>query len=123
VLSAGYYDAYYRKAQKIRTLLRRDFETAFESCDVLLTPTTPEPAFKIGAKAADPLTMYLSDVYTVSANLAGLPGVSLPCGLTDGLPVGLQILGPPLADAAILGAADAFQRMTDHHEKRPETLL
>ncbi len=124
VLSAGYYDAYYRRAQKLRTLLRRDFEAAFESCDVLVTPTTPEPAFRLGERADDPLTMYLSDVYTVSANLAGLPGVSIPCGLAGGglaagLPVGLQVLGPPLADAAVLEVADAYQRLTDHHQARP----
>ncbi len=118
VLSAGYYDAYYKKAQQVRTLLRRDFERAFEGCDVLLTPTAPEPAFRIGEKA-DPLSMYLSDVYTVSANLAGLPGLSMPCGLADGLPVGVQILGPPLADARVLRTAHAYQRLTDHHEATP----
>ncbi len=122
VLSAGYYDAYYRKAQRIRTLLRNDFERAFQECDVMLTPTTPEPAFRIGEKSDDPLTMYLSDIYTVSANLAGLPGVSVPCGLASGLPVGLQVLGPPLADDRVLQVADAFQRLTDHHEQRPEDI-
>ncbi|MCP3983708.1 MAG: Asp-tRNA(Asn)/Glu-tRNA(Gln) amidotransferase subunit GatA [bacterium] len=122
VLSAGYYDAYYRKAQKIRTLLRRDFEAAFAGCDVLLTPTTPETAFRLGEKTEDPLTMYLSDIYTVSANLAGLPGVSLPCGLAEGLPVGLQVLGPPMEDATVLRVADAYQRLTDHHLARPEKL-
>jgi aspartyl-tRNA(Asn)/glutamyl-tRNA(Gln) amidotransferase subunit A len=119
VLSAGYYDAYYRKAQQVRTLLRRDFETAFEGCDVIATPTAPETAFRIGEKASDPLTMYLSDVYTVSANLAGLPGVSLPCGFAEGLPVGLQLLGRPLDDATPLRIADAYQRRTDHHRQRP----
>jgi aspartyl-tRNA(Asn)/glutamyl-tRNA(Gln) amidotransferase subunit A len=118
-LSAGYYDAYYRKAQQVRTLLRQDFETAFEACDVIATPTTPESAFKIGEKAADPLSMYLADVFTVTANLAGLPGVSVPCGRDQGLPVGLQILGPPLADAHVLKVADAYQRRTNHHEARP----
>lgn len=119
VLSAGYYDAYYRKAQQARTLLRRDFETAFGGCDVIATPTAPETAFRIGEKASDPLTMYLSDVYTVSANLAGLPGVSLPCGFAGGLPVGLQLLGRPLDDATPLRVADAYQRRTEHHRRRP----
>ena len=120
VLSAGYYDAYYRKAQKIRTLLRRDFDAAFARCDVLLTPTAPETAFRLGEKTEDPLTMYLSDIYTVSANLAGLPGVSVCCGRVAGLPVGLQILGRPLEDATVLRVADAYQRLTEHHLARPE---
>ncbi|MBW2243967.1 MAG: Asp-tRNA(Asn)/Glu-tRNA(Gln) amidotransferase subunit GatA [Deltaproteobacteria bacterium] len=122
VLSAGYYEAYYRKAQKIRTLLRRDFDAAFAGCDVLLTPTTPETAFRLGEKTEDPLTMYLSDIYTVSANLAGLPGVSLPCGLAEGLPVGLQVLGRPMEDATVLRVADAYQRLADHHLARPGDL-
>jgi aspartyl-tRNA(Asn)/glutamyl-tRNA(Gln) amidotransferase subunit A len=119
VLSAGYYDAYYRKAQQVRTLLRRDFEAAFAGCDAIVMPTTPETAFRIGEKASDPLAMYLSDVFTVSANLAGLPGVSTPCGLDAGLPVGLQILGRPLEDATVLRIADAYQRRTPHHLARP----
>ena len=119
VLSAGYYDAYYKKAQQVRTLLRRDFEAAFESCDAIVLPTTPETAFRLGEKANDPLALYLSDVFTVSANLAGLPGVSIPCGLDAGLPVGFQILGRPLEDATVLRIADAFQRRTDHHRARP----
>jgi len=119
VLSAGYYDAYYRKAQQVRTLLRLDFEEAFSECDVLVTPTTPEIAFRIGEKTSDPLTMYLSDVFTVSANLAGLPGVSIPCGFAHRMPVGLQILGRPLEDAMPLRVADAFQRRTDFHLQRP----
>jgi aspartyl-tRNA(Asn)/glutamyl-tRNA(Gln) amidotransferase subunit A len=119
VLSAGYYDAYYRKAQKVRTRLRRDFERAFEGCDILATPTAPEPAFPLGERAADPLRMYLSDVYTVSANLAGLPGISLPCGFVEGLPAGLQLLGRPLEDAAVLRVAEAYQRRTDHHLQAP----
>ncbi len=110
VLSAGYYDAYYRKAQQVRTLLRRDFDAAFRSCDVIATPTAPETAFPIGARTADPLRMYLSDVYTVSANLAGLPGISLPCGLAGGLPAGLQLLAPPLEEAMLLRVADAYER-------------
>jgi aspartyl-tRNA(Asn)/glutamyl-tRNA(Gln) amidotransferase subunit A len=119
VLSAGYYDAYYRKAQQVRTLLRRDFEAAFERCDAIVLPTTPETAFRIGEKSSDPLALYLSDVFTVSANLAGLPGVSIPCGLDAGLPVGFQILGRPLEDATVLRIADAYQRRTEHHRARP----
>ena len=119
VLSAGYYDAYYRKAQQVRTLLRRDFEEAFRECDVIVTPTSPEVAFRIGEKTDDPLKMYLSDIYTVSANLAGIPGISVPCGQVRGLPVGLQFLGPLLDEATPLRLADAFQRQTDHHLQRP----
>ena len=120
VLSAGYYDAYYRKAQQVRTLLRRDFDEAFAGCDVIATPTSPETAFVLGEKSSDPLKMYLSDVYTVTAPLAGIPGISLPCGDAEGLPVGLQLLGPPLGEASILRVADAYQRVTDYHERRPE---
>lgn len=94
VLSSGYYDAYYVPAQKVRTLIRRDFETAFASCDVIATPTTPSPAFKLGEKTANPLEMYLADVFTVPANLAGVPGISVPCGFSNGLPVGFQFVGP-----------------------------
>ena len=119
VLSAGYYDAYYRKAQQVRTLLRDDFERAFQDCDVIATPTTPEVAFLLGAKIDDPLNMYLSDVYTVSANLAGLPGVSIPCGKVRELPVGLQLLAAPLSEAKLLRVADAYQRGTEHHRARP----
>jgi aspartyl-tRNA(Asn)/glutamyl-tRNA(Gln) amidotransferase subunit A len=120
VLSAGYYDAYYRKAQQVRSLLRRDFEQAFETCDALLTPTAPETAFALGERTADPLRMYLSDVFTVSINLAGVPAISLPCGLVGGLPVGLQLIGRAADDATPLRLADAFQRRTDHHRRRPE---
>jgi aspartyl-tRNA(Asn)/glutamyl-tRNA(Gln) amidotransferase subunit A len=120
VLSAGYYDAYYRKAMQVRTLLRRDFDEAFRGCDVIATPTAPEVAFRIGEKTSDPLKMYLSDVYTVSANLAGIPGVSLPCGFADGLPVGLQLLGRALDEATLLRVADAYQRRTDWHARHPE---
>jgi aspartyl-tRNA(Asn)/glutamyl-tRNA(Gln) amidotransferase subunit A len=122
VLSAGYYDAYYRKAQQVRTLLRGDFERAFAACDVIVTPTSPEVAFELGAKTADPLSMYLSDIYTVSANLAGIPGLSIPCGSVRGLPVGLQLLGPALGEAVLLRVADAFERRTSHHARRPEVL-
>ncbi|MFO0691320.1 MAG: Asp-tRNA(Asn)/Glu-tRNA(Gln) amidotransferase subunit GatA [Myxococcota bacterium] len=119
VLSAGYYDAYYGKAQRVRTLIRRDFEAAFGRCDVILTPTAPETAFRLGEKSGDPLAMYLSDVYTVSANLAGLPAISLPCGLADGLPVGLQLLGKPFDEATLLRVGDAFERATPHHRLAP----
>jgi aspartyl-tRNA(Asn)/glutamyl-tRNA(Gln) amidotransferase subunit A len=122
VLSAGYYDAYYRKAQQVRTLVRRDFEAAFRGCDVIATPTCPEVAFEIGAKAGDPVRMYLSDVYTVSANLAGLPGASVPCGSSCGLPIGLQLLAPPLDEATLFRVADAYQRRTEHHRAQPPEL-
>jgi aspartyl-tRNA(Asn)/glutamyl-tRNA(Gln) amidotransferase subunit A len=124
VLSAGYYDAYYKKAQRVRTLLRRDFERAFAACDLIAMPTSPEVAFRFDAKA-DPLSEYLGDVFTVPANLAGLPAISLPCGTAPPesagpeLPVGLQLLGRPLEDATVLRAADAYQRLTDHHTRRP----
>jgi aspartyl-tRNA(Asn)/glutamyl-tRNA(Gln) amidotransferase subunit A len=108
-LSAGYYDAYYGQAQKVRTLIIRDFERAFADFDVLLTPTSPTTAFRIGEKASDPVGMYLSDVYTIPANLAGIPGLSVPCGLVDGLPVGLQILGPHWGEAAVLRAGHALE--------------
>ncbi len=119
VLSAGYYDAYYRRAQQVRTLLRRDFDAAFERCDLIATPTTPELAFPLGEKSGDPVTMYLSDIYTVTANLVGAPGISIPCAPVDGMPVGLQLLGRRLDEATLLRAADAFQRRTDFHEQRP----
>ncbi len=111
VLSSGYYDAYYLKAQKVRSLIRKDFQEAFAQCDAILTPTSPTPAFKIGEKTADPLEMYLADVYTISLNLAGLPGVSVPCGLTDsGLPAGLQIIGKPFDEATVLRVAHAYEQ-------------
>jgi aspartyl-tRNA(Asn)/glutamyl-tRNA(Gln) amidotransferase subunit A len=119
-LSTGYYDAYYKKAQQVRTLIRRDFAAAFAECDALLTPTTPAPAFELGAKVDDPLQMYLADIFTVSCNLAGLPGLSLPCGFTaKGLPIGLQILGAPFAEPTVLRAARAYEREHSWHEKRP----
>ncbi len=123
VLSAGYYDAYYKKAQQVRTMLRGDFDQAFEECDVIATPTSPEVAFRLGEKAEDPVSMYLSDVYTVSANLAGIPGASLPCGQVDGLPVGLQLLGRALDEETVLRVADAYQRETDHHLARPPEVV
>jgi aspartyl-tRNA(Asn)/glutamyl-tRNA(Gln) amidotransferase subunit A len=120
VLSAGYYDAYYRKAMQVRTLLRRDFEEAFRGCDLVATPTAPEVAFRIGEKTADPLKMYLSDIYTVSANLVGIPGLSVPCGFEGGLPVGLQLLGRAQDEATLLRVADAYQRRTAWHEQHPD---
>jgi aspartyl-tRNA(Asn)/glutamyl-tRNA(Gln) amidotransferase subunit A len=119
VLSAGYYDAYYRKAQQVRTLLRRDFEEALGGCDVIATPTCPETAFRLGEKTDDPLRMYLSDVYTVSAPLAGIPGISIPCGQAHGMPVGLQLLGRVLDETTLFRVADAYQRRTDHHLQQP----
>ncbi|HTV94414.1 MAG TPA: Asp-tRNA(Asn)/Glu-tRNA(Gln) amidotransferase subunit GatA [Steroidobacteraceae bacterium] len=119
VLSAGYFDAYYLKAQKVRRLITDDFRAAFEQVDLLAGPTTPTPAFAIGAKVDDPVTMYLNDIYTIGANLAGLPGVSAPCGFVDGLPVGLQLIGPHFSEAKLLCAAHRFQRATDWHTRRP----
>jgi len=114
VLSAGYYDAYYSRAQKLRTLIKRDFERAFETCDVLLTPSTPGPAFAVGAKTSDPLEMYLQDVFTVTVNLAGLPGISVPAGLTaNGLPLGLQLIGKAFDEATLLRAAAAVETAAD----------
>lgn len=111
VLSSGYYDAYYLKAQKVRSLIRKDFMDAFEKCDVILTPTSPTPAFKIGEKAANPLEMYLSDIYTISVNLAGIPGLSMPCGLVgSGLPAGLQIMAKPFDEEAILRVAYTYEQ-------------
>jgi len=110
VLSAGYYDAYYARAQKLRSLIKQDFEQAFEVCDVLLTPATPGPAFGVGAKTADPVEMYLQDVFTVTVNLAGLPGISVPAGLTaNGLPLGLQLIGKAFDEATMLRAAQAVE--------------
>jgi len=120
VLSAGYYDAYYLKAQKVRSLINADFRQAFAQVDVLMGPTTPTPAFGIGEKVDDPVTMYLNDIYTIGANLAGLPAVSVPCGLVDGLPVGLQIIGPHFAESRLLSAAHAYQRETDWHRRAPQ---
>jgi aspartyl-tRNA(Asn)/glutamyl-tRNA(Gln) amidotransferase subunit A len=122
-LSAGYYDAYYRKAQQVRTLVGRDFEQAFERYDALVAPTTPTTAFPIGERSGDPLQMYLSDVYTVPANIAGICAVSLPAGFSDGLPVGMQIIGKPLDEAGILRVADAFQRVTSYHTDTPRLSL
>jgi aspartyl-tRNA(Asn)/glutamyl-tRNA(Gln) amidotransferase subunit A len=123
VLSAGYYDAYYLKAQQVRTLIRRDYEQAFERVDAVAMPTTPTPAFKIGERADDPLQMYLGDVFTVSANLAGLPAISIPCGFTaGGLPIGMQLTGRMFDEATILRIADAHERDTDWWKKDPGVL-
>jgi aspartyl-tRNA(Asn)/glutamyl-tRNA(Gln) amidotransferase subunit A len=119
VLSSGYHDAYYVKAQKVRTLIRGDFDSAFRTCDVLATPTTTSPAFRFGEKANDPLQMYLEDIFTVPANLAGVPGISVPCGMVAGLPIGLQLLGRPFDEATLLRTAAAFERTTDHRRTPP----
>ena len=121
VLSRGYYDAYYLRAQKVRTLIRQDFLRAFEQVDALVTPTTPGPAFKLGEKASDPLQMYLEDIFTLSCNLAGLCGISLPCGFTrqPRLPIGLQLLGPPLGEATLLRIAHAYEQATPWHRQAP----
>lgn len=117
-LSSGYYDAYYLKAQKVRTLIKQDFLKAFEKVDVLVSPTTPTPAFKLGERE-DPLSMYLCDLMTIPVNLAGLPGLSLPCGFADGLPIGLQIVGNALQESKVLRVAYAYEQSTDWHKRRP----
>jgi aspartyl-tRNA(Asn)/glutamyl-tRNA(Gln) amidotransferase subunit A len=119
VLSHGYYDAYYLKAQKIRRLIAADFAAAFKECDVIMGPTAPSVAFQFGAKSADPVQMYLSDIYTIAVNLAGLPGMSIPCGFDKNLPVGLQIVGPWFGEAKMLNVAHRFQQATDWHRRAP----
>jgi aspartyl-tRNA(Asn)/glutamyl-tRNA(Gln) amidotransferase subunit A len=120
-LSAGYYDAYYLKALKVRRLIRNDFDEAFRTVDVIATPVAPTPAFKIGELIDDPLAMYLSDIYTISANLAGLPGISIPAGFSSqNLPIGLQLLAEPFAEERLLRAARMFERETDWHRRRPK---
>jgi aspartyl-tRNA(Asn)/glutamyl-tRNA(Gln) amidotransferase subunit A len=120
VLSSGYYDAYYLRAQKVRTLIRRDFLEAYKEVDAIVTPTSPTPAFKKGEKAADPLAMYLNDIYTIGVNLAGLPGISLPCGFTrKGLPIGLQVIGQPFRETELLAIAASYEGRTDWHSRRP----
>ena len=119
-LSAGYYDAYYLKALKVRTLIARDFARAFEKCDVIAGPTTPTPAFRIGEKADNPLEMYLSDIYTISVNLAGIAGISLPCGFTRAdLPVGLQLIAPAFEEGRLFSAAHAYEQATEWHRRKP----
>ncbi len=120
VLSAGYYDAYYLKAQKVRQLISQDFKTAFDKVDVIAGPTAPTPAFGIGEKTDDPITMYLNDIYTIGANLAGLPGISIPCGFSSDLPVGLQLVGPHFAEASVLQCAHQYQQITDWHRQCPK---
>ena len=119
VLSAGYYDAFYIKAQKVRRLIANEFEQAFTQVDVLMGPTTPTAAFELGSKTADPITMYLNDIYTIGANLAGLPAMSIPCGFSQDLPLGLQLIGRHFAEGRLLSAAHAYQRETDWHTRVP----
>ena len=119
VLSHGYYDAYYLQAQRIRRLIANDFVEAFKSCDIIMGPTSPSTAFRLGEKAADPVQMYLSDIYTIAVNLAGLPGMSVPCGLVGGLPVGLQLIGNYFDEARLLNVAHRYQQATDWHQRRP----
>jgi aspartyl-tRNA(Asn)/glutamyl-tRNA(Gln) amidotransferase subunit A len=120
-LSAGYYDAYYLKALKVRRLIRQDYDHAFKEVDLIIGPTTPTAAFKIGEKASDPLSLYLEDLYTVTANLAGIGGISIPCGFTkSGLPIGVQLQAPALEECRLLRAASMFQQATDWHERRPK---
>jgi aspartyl-tRNA(Asn)/glutamyl-tRNA(Gln) amidotransferase subunit A len=120
-LSSGYYDAYYKKASQVRTLIMEDFKKAFDICDVIVSPVAPTPAFKIGEKSDDPLTMYLSDIFTLSANLAGIPGMSVPCGFSKGgLPVGLQIMGKHFSEGVLLKTAYNFEQATDFHKRKPE---
>jgi aspartyl-tRNA(Asn)/glutamyl-tRNA(Gln) amidotransferase subunit A len=122
-LSSGYYDAYYLRAQKVRELIRQDFAKAFEKVDALISPTSPVPAFKFGERTADPLQMYLADIFTSPANLAGICGISVPCGFADAggqrLPIGLQLLGKALDEARILQIAHAYEQTTDWHKARP----
>ncbi|MBB6672654.1 Asp-tRNA(Asn)/Glu-tRNA(Gln) amidotransferase subunit GatA [Cohnella nanjingensis] len=118
-LSSGYYDAYYKKAQQVRTLIKRDFDQAFEKYDLIIGPTAPTTAFRIGEQVGDPLTMYLNDICTIPVSLAGVPAISVPCGLADGLPVGLQIIGKPFDESTVLRAAHAYEGQTEHHQLRP----
>ena len=119
VLSAGYYDAYYLKAQQTRQLIADDFRQAFESVDLIAGPTTPTPAFRLGEKTDDPVQMYLNDIYTIGVNLAGLPGISVPCGFADALPVGLQLIGPHFGESVVLNFAHQYQQATDWHQRVP----
>jgi aspartyl-tRNA(Asn)/glutamyl-tRNA(Gln) amidotransferase subunit A len=119
-LSSGYYDAYYKRAQQVRTLIVQDFAKAFEQVDVIATPTAPTAAFKIGEKADDPMTMYLSDIFTISINLAGVPALSLPCGFTaQGLPIGLQLIGKAFDEPTLFAAAAAYEGAHDWKDRRP----
>ena len=119
-LSSGYYDAYYKKAQQVRTLIKNDFENAFRTVDLIVTPTAPTPAFKAGEKTDDPLQMYLADIFTISVNLAGVPAISIPCGFTSGnLPVGLQLIGRHFDEESLLKASYAFEQSTEWHKRKP----
>jgi aspartyl-tRNA(Asn)/glutamyl-tRNA(Gln) amidotransferase subunit A len=119
-LSSGYYDAYYKKAQQVRTLIKNDFEKALEKVDVIVTPTSPTPAFMIGEKSADPLQMYLADIFTISVNLAGVPAISIPCGFTSGnLPIGMQLIGRHFDEETILRVSHAYEQSTDWHRRKP----
>ena len=121
VLSSGYFDAYYKKALKVRGLIKKAFEEAFEKYDMILSPVSPTAAYKIGGQIADPIAMYMADIYTVSVNLAGLPAISVPCGFTkEGLPVGMQFIGNSFEEKKLIRMADAYQQMTDYHIRRPE---
>jgi len=119
ILSAGYYDEYYLKAQKVRSLIREDFNSAFEKCDVLIAPTSPTTAFKIGEKKQDPLSMYLSDIYVVATNPAGVPALSLPCGFSEGLPVGMQLIGNHMSEGILFNIGYAYQAETEWHKLHP----
>ena len=120
-LSAGYYDAFYGKAQKVRTLIKQDFEKAFEKVDIILTPSAPTPAFKIGEKSSDPLQMYLSDIFTISCNLAAIPGMSLPCGFSQkGIPIGMQLLAKNFDEQTMFKTAFAYQQATNWHKQFPK---
>ncbi len=120
-LSSGYYDAYYLKALKVRTLVKQDFDRAFEKVDCIISPTSPTPAFKMGEKVDDPLAMYLSDVFTLPVNMAGIAGISIPCGFSkEGLPIGLQVIGKPFDEGTIIQVAYTFEQNTDFHKRKPE---
>ena len=119
VLSHGYYDAYYLQAQRIRRLIANDFDAAFKQCDVIASPTTPGAAFKFGEKSADPVQMYLSDIYTIGVNLAGIPALSHPCGEINGLPTGMQLIGPYFSEHRLLNVAHQYQQVTDWHRRMP----
>jgi aspartyl-tRNA(Asn)/glutamyl-tRNA(Gln) amidotransferase subunit A len=119
-LSSGYYDAYYKKAQKVRTLIKEDFTNIFEKYDVIIGPTTPSASFKCGAMTKDPLTMYMNDILTIPVNLAGVPAISVPCGFSDGLPIGLQIIGKHFDESTIYKVAHAFEQATEHHKEKPK---
>lgn len=128
ILQSGYYDAYYKRASQVRTLIRQEFMNEFQKCDVIATPTSPVPAFRLGERITDPLTMYLNDIYTISCNLAGLPGISIPCGFVKSdtgsqLPAGLQLLGPPLGETTLLQLSAAYQRLSGFHAERPSLSL